>query len=273
MTKNTDEAWEEWAIQDPYYSVLTDPKFRKKALTPQALEEFFASGEVHVKQVMDICRQRLNPDFAPQRVLDFGCGVGRLLIPFCAIAKEVVGTDISSTMLAKARSNCDERFLSNISLLQSDDTLSAVKGQFDLVHTAIVLQHVEIARGRQLFLELIRRIRPGGCGAIHITFAWDAHAENYGQLPQPLPPARDDSLLAAAKTLARQLIKPLRRTLAAPPAQPPGLDPEMQMNFYNLSELFFILHQVGVGRVHTEITDHGGALGSFLYFRIPSSVG
>ena len=37
----------------------------------------------------------------------------------------------------------------------------------------------------------------------------------------------------------------------------------MQMNYYNLSELMFILHSAGVMRVHTELTNHGGPIGAF----------
>jgi hypothetical protein len=58
------------------------------------------------------------------------------------------------------------------------------------------------------------------------------------------------------------------RRYAPPPVALPKADPEMQMNFYNLSEFFFILHQAGVQRIHTEVTDHGGALGAFLFFRV-----
>jgi hypothetical protein len=43
----------------------------------------------------------------------------------------------------------------------------------------------------------------------------------------------------------------------------------MQMNFYNLSELLFMLQRAGVQRLHTELTDHGGAFGAFLYFQKP----
>ena len=273
MTQNTDDAWEAWGVQDPFYSVLTDPKFRAAALTAETREEFFASGHVHVNQVLDICRQRLDPGFIPQRILDFGCGIGRLVIPFAAIAPDVVGMDVAPSMLTQARSNCDERGAANVTLVLSDDNLSAVDGKFDLVHTCIVLQHVEVARGRKLLAELVRRIQPGGCGAVHITFAWDAHEETFGQPPAPVPPAPpDNSLSAVIKRSLKRLVRALHpNPTPPPPPPPPSPDPEMQMNFYNLSELFFILHQAGVQRVHTEITDHGGALGSFLYFQMPSA--
>ena len=267
MVQNTDDAWEAWAVQDPYYSVLTDPKFRAAELTLQARAEFFASGYAHVSHVLTTCRKRLDPAFAPRRVLDFGCGVGRLVMPFADIASEVVGMDIAPSMLDQARRNCDERNIQNVILVLSDDNLSAAEGLFDLVHTCIVLQHVEIARGRVLLAELVRRIRPGGCGAIHITFAWDLQAATFGQTPPVVAVPPDISLWGAYKRFAKNALRPLRAA-APPPVQSQNPDPEMQMNFYNLSELFFILHQAGVQQIHTEVTDHGGALGALLFFSV-----
>lgn len=266
MNQTTDDAWEAWAVQDPYYSVLTDPKFRSADLTPQAREEFFASGFAHVNQVLDICRQRFIPAFSPNRVLDFGCGVGRLVIPFARSAAEVVGVDVSPTMLEQTRIHCDQLGLSNVVLELSDDALSRVTGQFDLVHTCIVLQHIEIARGRQLFAELVKRVAPGGCGALHITFAWDRYNDHFGQLPSVV--AQEPSVRSVLKHRIKALLSgvlPLRP--ADVRTAPPPQDPEMQMNFYNLSELMFIVQQQGIERVHMELTDHGGALGAFVFFR------
>ena len=174
-------------------------------------------------------------------------------------------------MLAEARRNCEARALANVSLLPSDDTLSSVEGTFDLVHSCIVLQHIEVSRGRALFAELVRRVRPGGCGALHVTIAWDAHAITFGQ-PPPVVPPQPHGPLSSARTTLRQWLVPVA------PAAPPGAstlgekesDPEMQMNYYNLSELVFILQRAGVVRFHTELTDHGGAIGAFVFFQIPA---
>lgn len=259
----TDLEWEKWGARDPYFSILTDPKFRASAITPEAREEFFALGRRHADHVLQTCRTYLDPAFEPRRVLDFGCGVGRVVIPFAAVAEEVVGIDISPSMLAEAQRNCELQGVQNARLLLSDDALSNVDGSFDLVHSCIVIQHIEVERGLRLFERLLRRIAPGGVGAIQITFGWDAHAENYGVEPPRSPPPA---------TLPRWL----RNTLAillgrrpAPHAPPPDADPEMQMNFYNLSQLMFLLQRAGIHMVHSELTDHGGALGTFMFFRKP----
>ena len=261
----TDIEWEKWGARDPYFSVLTNPKFRAAALDDAAREEFFALGRHHVDHVLGLCRAHIDGAFAPQRVLDFGCGVGRLVLPFAAHAAEVVGVDISPSMLAEARRNCERQGLNNVVLVLSDDTLSAVQGQFDLVHTCIVIQHIEIARGLKLFEQLVQRIAPGGLGALHVSFAWDHHAANHGVAPPPPPPAPQPWWLSTRRALRAWIRGPAEPAAAA--AEAPAADPEMQMNFYNMSQLLFVLQQAGAGMVHSQLTDHGGAIGAFMFFR------
>jgi ubiquinone/menaquinone biosynthesis C-methylase UbiE len=50
-------------------------------------------------------RRHINPEFAPRKILDFGCGVGRSPVAFAAMAEEVVGLDVSPAMLREARAN------------------------------------------------------------------------------------------------------------------------------------------------------------------------
>jgi SAM-dependent methyltransferase len=255
---STDRHWESWGAQDPYYGVLTHPRFRSAALNDEARAEFFHTGRVHAEHVLHTCRQQVDPAFAPQRVLDFGCGVGRVLIPFAGVAAEAVGVDVSPSMLAEAQRNCDAAGASNVRLLPSDDALSALDGEFDLVHSCIVLQHIEVPRGRALFGALLQRIRPGGLGALHVTFGWDHFDANWGQPPPPPPPPRGPRAWLAQR---------LRALPGFAPAPPEHVDPEMQMNFYNLSELQYLLQRSGVQRLYTEFTDHGGAIGAFMFFR------
>jgi SAM-dependent methyltransferase len=256
---STDTHWEAWGSRDPYYGVITDPKFRSAALTPEAREAFFRSGHDHVAHVMATIRVHIDPEFAPRRVLDFGCGVGRVLGGLAEIAPEVLGIDVSPSMLAEARRNCDDHGISHVQLALSDDDLSNVEGDFDLVHTFIVLQHLEIARGRRLFQQLLRRIRPGGVGALHVTFGLAMLDQTFGKPPATTaiqaPPARG--------------IGWIRPRTAPPSPKPPDdqADPEMQMNWYNMSELMYLLKAEGAEHFFAELTDHGGALGAFLFFR------
>lgn len=263
---NTDDAWRAWGEKDPYFGVITQPKFRRDKLTPEALEQFFRSGKKHVNHVMTMVRRYIQPGFAPARTLDFGCGVGRLLPAFAAESGEVVGVDISEAMLAEARLNCDRLGVANVQLAPSDDTLSRVEGAFDLVHSVIVLQHIPPERGRAIFAELVRRVRPGGVGALHLTYAKAVFADNFGAPPPPPPEP-------VAPPVASGLVRLLRRAVPPPPpATPAGAaaaDPEMQMNVYPMNDILFILQRAGVLRFHVDFSDHGGELGLTLYFGVP----
>ena len=251
----TDSAWEAWGKQDPYYGVITDPKFRKSALTNEARQEFFESGRIHADYVMHMIRQHIDANFQPKSVLDFGCGVGRLVVPFAKLAAEVVGVDVSTAMLLEARKNCAEQDIANVQLFLSDDELSLLGRQFDLIHSFIVFQHIPPERGRSLFAKLLRHIAVGGVGAIHVSYSKSQYADTHGLAP---------SLLRCSPLVAEPTDVP-ESGVAQPLAA--RADPEMQMNPYQMNELLFLMQKAGVWRFHTEFTDHGGELGVFLFFQ------
>ncbi len=283
---DTDRDWELWGRKDPYFGVLTDPRYRKENLTDDARATFFASGDIHVHHVLGLA-ERVAPGLQPRRILDFGCGVGRLVLAFAANADEVVGVDVSEAMLIEAGRNGRERGLTNITLCKSDDELSLVQGPFDLVHTAIVLQHIPPERGNQIFRELVARIRPGGVGVIQVTYAKAWFGDTYGKQPAPKPPIwplpkLEPATVARSKrwfdTLRprREVPKPVPRVepgvvpAAAQPEAQPGADPAMHMNSYDMDALLYMVQKAGAASVQLDFTDHGGELGAFMAFRIAS---
>jgi SAM-dependent methyltransferase len=241
----TDAAWEEWGRRDPYFGVITHPKFRRTGMSEHAKREFFEDGESHVNYMLAAIQRHIDPQFSPKRVLDFGCGVGRLLAPFAHRVEEIVGLDVSPSMLEEARRNCDERALSNVRLLASDDDLAALTGTFDLIYSFIVFQHIPVQRGRAIFEKLLGHLRPGGVGAIHLTYSKTRFAATHGIAP-PEPPS----------------------PAAVPQTPPPGADPEMQMNPYHMNEILFLMQCRGVQRTYVEFSDHGGELGVYLFFAV-----
>lgn len=247
---STDEAWEKWGQRDPYFGVITDPKFRRVAINEDAKREFFASGAAHVHHVLATIRQHIDPQFVPRRILDFGCGVGRTLVSFAGIAEEVVGLDVSQSMLDEARRNCDDRQLTNVHLLRSDDELSNLSGTFDLIHSAIVFQHIPIERGRTIFSNLLRHLHSGGVGAVHLTYSKTRFAPTHGVAPV---------LKASGPALAD-------------PGDSAETDPEIQMNPYNMNEILFAMQRQGVQRFCAEFSDHGGELGIFLFFSLTADI-
>ncbi|HEY6089488.1 MAG TPA: class I SAM-dependent methyltransferase [Gemmatimonadaceae bacterium] len=248
MTNDSDRDWERFGKTDPYFAVLTAPQYHGE-LSDSDRAEFFRSGETHVDQVLSIIRGRLDAGFAPARALDFGCGVGRLLIPLAARCREVTGVDVSPAMLAEARRNCDNAGASQVRLLPSDDELSAVKGEFDFVHSYIVLQHVPVRRGEQLVQELAKRLAPNGVGVFHVTYA---QASN-----RPL---------SRVLYWARMRVPGAHWALNDARGRPAGA-PLMQINRYSVTRLLDILRRNGCSEVYVRFSDHQGYLGVLLFAR------
>ncbi len=241
---NTDEAWEEWGRRDPYFGVITDPKYRRSAMKEVDKREFFESGRRHVDYVMRTIHDHIDSDFHPRSVLDFGCGVGRTLVSFAQIARKAVGLDVSVSMLDEAKRNCQERELRNVQLAQSDDAISSLTEPVDLIHSCIVFQHVAADRGRLIFRNLLKHLAPRGIGAFHLLYSKSGYADTHG--------------IAPPKILSVEPVAP----------RPSDADPEMQMIPYNLNEILFLMQSAGTRRFYSDFTDHGGELGVFLFFQI-----
>lgn len=249
LTNNSDRDWERFGQTDPYFAVLSDPEYHGR-LSAEARAAFFRSGEVHVERLLAIIRSRLDQAFRPQRALDFGCGVGRILIPLAGRCREVTGVDVSAAMLAEARRNCDAAGAPHVRLVSSDDDLSAVDGEFDLVHSYIVLQHVPVARGERIVRALASRLAAGGVGIFHVTYARAAAA----------------SLLSRLLYWARTRVPGAHWALNLALGRAPQA-PLMQNNLYSVTRLLDILWHHGCEEVHVQFTDHQGNRGVLLFAR------
>lgn len=253
ITGNTDVEWEKWGREDPYFGVLTNEKYRFKNLSDEAKENFFESGRAHVSSVLAVIRHYFDPKFSPAKILDFGCGVGRLVVPFCEIAEMVTGLDVSESMLKEAEKNCYKYRLKNTQLLKSDDELSLLDGNFDLIHSFIVFQHIPVDRGMQIFSRLLDHLEKGGICAVQFIYSHSNLKKNYQYPPVPK---------VSIRTKLAHLIK-MRRSYIF------DRDPSMQMNLYNLDEIFFVVYSRGISNIYAEFTNHDGVLGCFLYFQKP----
>ncbi len=170
-TRDTDKDWNFIAETDPFWGVLSKKEYRKSSLNSAAILQFMKSGEEYVANLFALIRKHIDPKFNPKRALDFGCGVGRLVIPLANRVEEAVGVDIAPSMLDLCRENAKKIGVTNITLCESDDTLSLVQGKFQLVNTYIVLQHISPERGYELIQSMIDRIEIGGVGSIQVTYA------------------------------------------------------------------------------------------------------
>jgi tRNA (cmo5U34)-methyltransferase len=101
---------------------------------------------------------------SPRRVLDLGCGDGRLIglvLEARPDVEEIVGVDNSPPMLERARWSfgTDARVV-----VQTGDLREplAVSGPFDLVTSGFAIHHVPDDRKRSLYTEVRALLAPGG---------------------------------------------------------------------------------------------------------------
>lgn len=243
---STDRDWEIMARGEPFWSVSTWEKFRKQNLNADNLQEFFLTGETYINSVFQMIRARIDPNFAPQRSLDFGCGVGRVLIPIAKRSGSAVGVDVSETMLREARKQVESFGIKNVQLVKGDDTLSSVEGPIDFVHSVIVFQHIPVQRGEALFGELLKRMKHGSVAAIHFTYA------------KGFEPVRPTWGLRWRKFWKR--IGDAFRSLRG--------NPVMQMNDYSLNVIFRMIQEHGIKRTNVSFFDHDRYYGVLLLFQV-----
>jgi len=220
--------WERFGRDDPYFGVLSHARFQRENLDDEALEAFYATGEDYVEHVIALAQARRGEPLSLTRALDFGCGVGRLLIPLARRADEAVGVDVSPSMLAETRRACETRGIGNV-VLDQTDALASLAPDFDLITSHIVFQHIPTATGYELLAALARLLAPGGVGVLEfsLTPASILARPFYGVL-RSLPPAR-------------RLWNLLRRRDADYPF--------MEMNVYRLERLLAVLREHGIGEV------------------------
>jgi len=103
------------------------------------------------------------PDLRGMRVLDFGCGLGKLCVDLArAGADEVVGMDLDDAVLAFAKSHTREKFpdvADKIRFVRAD-IRTAPPDTFDAVFSKDAFEHVLDVEGT--FAALRQRVRRGG---------------------------------------------------------------------------------------------------------------
>jgi len=158
------KTWESLGDEDPLWAILSEPD--KKAGRWQ-LDEFLQTGNQTVERYWQLLRRHKCPEILGQ-VLDFGCGVGRLTLAWTLHAQHVTGVDISQPMIEKGRQIMAEQKNVRLELNQTDNLSMFRDGQFDLVFSHIVLQHIPWKYAQTYLREFARICKPGGWVAFQL---------------------------------------------------------------------------------------------------------
>ena len=162
--------WEEKANENPLFAIMSDEIFENKSTEFDAgdLKVFYQKGELLWKRYFsDLINE--NKLSLEKTVLEFGCGMGRLLANPCQMGYKCIGLDISETQLILAKKYFVKQ--SNIEFIKVDS-----KKQFelppesvDIIYSFAVFQHIKFLSDFYFSLNELSRILKKE-GVIRIQF-------------------------------------------------------------------------------------------------------
>jgi SAM-dependent methyltransferase len=130
----------------------------------QSDDEFYATGKPEVEKfIINDPMLTRGRDFSSLRLLEIGCGIGRMTMYLAQLFGEVHSTDVSGEMIAQAR----ERFrsLKHVTFHETSGVdFSALPNDFfDIIFSVYVFQHtpsVDVIRSN--IRDACRTLKPGG---------------------------------------------------------------------------------------------------------------
>lgn len=150
--------WDALGRVDPLWAILSAADKKGQRWNPQ---DFFATGVRQVAALMaDV--HSLSVAFGRRAALDFGCGVGRLTQPLAAYFAEVVGVDLSPSMIHLAQHYNSEPSRCHYIVNTSPDLARLPSESFDFVLSYLTLQHIPPRYAKRYLNEFVRVVSRGG---------------------------------------------------------------------------------------------------------------
>ncbi len=156
------EFWDRRAEEDPFFFVDSRMEYGKPDL-----ERFWTDGERDLEKLLSALEVTVQPQ---DRILEIGCGLGRLTRVLAAHGAHVSALDVSQRMLDKA---AELNFgLSNVKWILGDgSSLGPIAASsVDVCVSHVVFQHIpDPAITLGYIGEIGRVLRPGGWAAFQVS--------------------------------------------------------------------------------------------------------
>jgi len=171
---STRKVWENYAIKNPYWGVLTHDNYDNEHINENSISEFFKSGKKDIDFLESILNNYDNT-FENSKVLDFGCGVGRLMYGCARYTSNLTGVDISETYINLAKNNIPN---GKFHLVKKQKHIMKLDTDFDIIYSLITLQH---NRPKEIYFYiqiLLSYLKSGGIALLHIPY----NIKNYNKI-------------------------------------------------------------------------------------------
>lgn len=168
MHQHIEGVWSAYGADDPHWSVVTVPRFRRDAIKDN-LQEFYDLGRRETA-ALDLIFARNGIALSPSlRWLEYGCGVGRVTRWLAERAGEITGADISGNHLKLAHDYCRAEGITNVKWVQIK-TIKDIEllPRFDVLYSKIVLQHNPPPIIHRILDALLSRTDPGGLAVFQV---------------------------------------------------------------------------------------------------------
>jgi SAM-dependent methyltransferase len=135
--------------------------------------DFWESGETDLQVTLD----GVGASFTgTERVLEIGCGIGRMTRALARRSASILGIDVSDEMVARARHALSD--LENVELQVGNgtDLSDLASGCFDTCYSYVVFQHIpDPAITCRYIAEMGRVLRPGGWALFQVSDTPEIH--------------------------------------------------------------------------------------------------
>ncbi len=161
--------WQTLGREDPLWAVLSHADKRGGRWS---VDEFLATGRAEIDPLVHAFAQHGMPA-SRQLALDFGCGAGRLTRALASHFEQVVGVDVSSSMIETARTL--NRDVANIEFRENPSVRleGIADASVDFVYSIMTLQHIPAELARGYVDEFFRVLAPGGIAAFQFVTGAD----------------------------------------------------------------------------------------------------
>ena len=164
--KQSSSNHEQWMKTDWNLRAKRNPFYFVRTVKNQSEEDFWESGYADRNAILESksIKERFGKRSDNLKVLEIGCGIGRILIPMSEKFQESIGIDISQEMVnigkqkTKNYSNC------KILLNNGMDLSDLSSNYFDFCYSFIVFQHIPKKLIIKNYIKEVARIlKPSSC--------------------------------------------------------------------------------------------------------------